>query len=78
MVLLFTDDMVLFAESIKELQDLLDKFHIYCSQWKFKVNPDKTKVQCSIFCDKYSHLNHFSFTDQPLHLVDWFTYLGVV
>ena len=31
-VLLNANDMLLFAESIKELQYLLDKFHIYCSQ----------------------------------------------
>ena len=36
--------MVLFAESIEELQDLLDKFHIYCSQWKPKVNHEEKKV----------------------------------
>ena len=31
-VLLYAVDMVLFAESIEELQDLLDIFQIYCSQ----------------------------------------------
>ena len=36
--------MVLFAESMGELQDLLDKFQIYCSQWKLKVNSEKSKV----------------------------------
>ena len=33
--------MVLFAESMEELQDLQDKFQIHCSQWKLKVNPEK-------------------------------------
>ena len=35
-VLLYADDMVLFAKSMEQLQDLLDKFQIYCSQWKLK------------------------------------------
>ena len=39
MVFRFADDMVLFAESIKELQYSLDIFHIYCSQLKLNVNP---------------------------------------
>ena len=34
--LLYIDDMVLFAESIEELQDLLDKFHIYCHSGNLK------------------------------------------
>ena len=40
-VLLYADDMIVFAESIEELRYLLDKFHIYCSQWKLKVNHEK-------------------------------------
>ena len=43
-VLLYVDDMVLLAESMEELQDLLDKFQIYCSQWKLKMNSEKLKV----------------------------------
>ena len=52
-VLLYADDMVLFAESMEELQDLLDKFQIYCSQWKLKVNSEKSKVV--IFGDNSRH-----------------------
>ena len=43
-VLLYVDVMVVFAESIEELRYLLDKFHIYCSQWKLKVKHEKSKV----------------------------------
>ena len=42
--------MVLLDESMEELQDLLDKFQIYCSQRKFKVNSEKSKVV--LFGDK--------------------------
>ena len=68
--------MVLFAESIEELQDLLGKFHIYCSQWKLKINHEKTKVV--IFRDKSKHLSLITFNDQPLEVVDCFKYLGMV
>ena len=43
-VFLYAGDMVLFAKSMEELQDLLDKFQIYCSQWKLKVYSEKSKV----------------------------------
>ena len=68
--------MVLFAESMEELQDLLDKFQTYYSQWKLKVNSEKTKVL--ILGDKSRHRSPISFNDQPLEVVDCFKYLGVV
>ena len=40
----YADDMVLFAKSMEELQDLYDKFKIYCLQWKLKVNSETSKV----------------------------------
>ena len=66
----------IFAESMEELQDLLDKFQIYCSQWKLKVNSEKLKVV--IFGDKSRHRSPISFNDQPLEVVDCLNYLGVV
>ena len=62
-VLLYADDMVLFAESMEELQDLLDKLQIYCSQWKLKVNSEKSTVV--IFGDKSRQRSPISFNDQP-------------
>ena len=67
--------MVLFAENIEELQNLMD-FHIYCSQWKLKVNQEKSKVV--IFGDKSKHPSLIKFNDQPLQVVGCFKYLGVV
>ena len=75
-VLLNACDTVLFAESIEELQDLLDKCKIYYSQWKRKVNPEKSKVL--IFGDTSRHKSLIRFNDQPLEVVDCFEYLGVV
>ena len=68
--------MVLFAESMKELQGLQDKFQIYCSQLKLKVNPEKSKVVN--FGDKSRHRSPISFNDQPLEVVNCFKYLRVV
>ena len=72
MVLLYTDNMVLFDETIVGLQDLLDTFHIYCSHWKLKVNhEEKSKVVIlAIILD--------SFNDQTLEVVDCLNYLGDV
>ena len=43
-VILYTDDTVLMAESVSELQTLLGTFYCYGITWKMKVNVDKTKI----------------------------------
>ncbi len=44
LLLLFADDMVLFSNSVKGLQDGLDMLHEYCAKWGLTINTDKTKV----------------------------------
>ena len=61
------------AESIEELADLLDKFHIYCSQWKLEVNHENTKVV--IFGDKSKHPSLIKFNYQPREVVGCFVVL---
>ena len=42
--LLYADDTILITDSAEELQNGLNIFHLYCNQWKLKVNISKTKV----------------------------------
>ena len=41
---LYEDDLVLFSESSKGLQNALNKLNEYCRKWKFTVNLNRTKV----------------------------------
>jgi hypothetical protein len=43
-LLLFADDVVLFAETPDGLQRSLDAVYDYCSRWRLKVNCDKAKI----------------------------------
>ena len=43
-LLLYADDIVIFANSAEELQHSLDSLGDYCRKWKLKVNVKKTKV----------------------------------
>jgi len=43
-VLLYADDTILLAESESDLQNSLNVFEDYCSQWKLKANVGKTKI----------------------------------
>ena len=43
-VLLYADDLVLFAESAAELQQMLNVLEEYCGEWRFEINVGKSKV----------------------------------
>ena len=43
-LLLYADDIVIFANSAEELQHSLDSVGDYCRKWKLKVNVKRTKV----------------------------------
>ena len=43
-LLLYADDIVLFAHSPDELQSLLETLQNYCIRWKLTVNTSKTKI----------------------------------
>ena len=43
-VLLYVDDIVLFAHSPDELQRLLETLQKYCIRWKLTVDTSKTKI----------------------------------
>ena len=43
-LILYADDIVIFANSKEELQLSLDALYKYCQRWKMIVNINKTKV----------------------------------
>ena len=43
-LLLYADDIVLFADSADKLQSLHNILENYCSRWKLTVNTSKTKI----------------------------------
>jgi hypothetical protein len=43
-VLVYADDMVIFAESPEGLQKMLNTLHSYTEEWSLSVNIPKTKV----------------------------------
>ena len=77
-LLLFADDLVMFAESKIELQRLLNKLHEYCSQWNLKVNIDKTNV---IVFHNGGYLRKYEkwfYGNIQLKVVTYYKYLGLV
>jgi len=72
--LMFADDLALLAETAEELQIAIDSLTDYCVANGLKINAEKTKVL--IFHRGRLPTSHFTFNDQPLEIVNEFTYLG--
>ena len=43
-LILYADDIVIFANNAEELQSNLNMLHDYCQRWKLSVNTSKTKI----------------------------------
>ena len=75
-VLLYADDTVLFAESRKEMQILINDFSSYCKTWKLTINNDKTKLL--VFGNKHNRKYKIFLNKTLLEMVEGYKYLGVM
>jgi len=75
LVLLYADDTIIISDKAEDLQNSLNLFNNYCTDWHLKVNTNKTKVV--IFGAR--QLRNFSFNigNQPLEITNRYHYLGV-
>ena len=70
--------MVIFGNSVEDLQNSLNMLHEYCEHWRLEVNIDKTKVVVFrrrgpvLVSEKWYYNGH------ALEVVDSFNYLGTV
>lgn len=73
-LLMYADDIVLFADSKSKLQNLLNCYADYCERWELVINTSKTKVM--IFGNKRGSPN-FYIRDTAIEIVTSFKYLGI-
>ena len=77
-LLVFADDLVLFADSKVELQRLINKLATYCKTFKLKVNLGKTNI---IVFRNGGYLRSYEkwyFEGIPIRVVTYYKYLGLV
>lgn len=77
-MLLYADDIVIFANSASELQRSLDILAEYCTRWKLKINTSKTKIIVFRKGGALPREMAFYYQGQQLEIVTTFKYLGVV
>jgi hypothetical protein len=77
-MLLYADDIVIFANSAEELQRSIDILYDYCFKWKLKVNVSKTKIMIFRKGGTIPGGTIFNYNNDPIEIVSKFCYLGVV
>ncbi|MCG8034648.1 MAG: endonuclease/exonuclease/phosphatase family protein, partial [Candidatus Thiodiazotropha taylori] len=77
-LLLYADDIVLFANSADELQEGLNMLSDYCQRWKLKINVSKTKIMVFRKGGILPRNLAFYYDGELLEIVSKFRYLGIV
>lgn len=77
-VLLYADDLILFAKSAEGLQNSLNILDSYCDRWKLVVNTQKTKIMIFRNAGRLPQNLMFFYQGSPIEIVSKFKYLGVV
>ena len=78
-VLLYADDIVLLADSVDNLQSLLDEVHLWCQSNGLCINGSKTKIvhfRVGPATPRACYI--FKCGDKLLETVDKYRYLGIV
>ena len=77
-LLLYADDITIFAETSDGLQKGLDILKDYCTRWKLTVNTQKSKIMVFRKGGQLPRNLKFYYSNVELSIADSFSYLGVV
>jgi len=77
-LILYADDIVVFAESKDELQRSLDVQLEYCNRWKLVGNTRKIKIMIFKKSGRLPNNTVFKFDNVEIEIVKNFNYLGIV
>ena len=77
-LLMYADDMVIFAESAEELQAMLNTLHSYTTKWNLTVNVEKTKIVIFRNGGKIRSDEKWFLNGENISTVDKFMYLGML
>ena len=77
-LILYADDIVIFAASAQELQNNLNLLSEYCHRNRLKVNTSKTKIMVFRRGGILPRDMKFYYSNVELSIVNHFSYLGIV
>lgn len=78
LMLLFADDLTLFAYTVVALQKKLNTLNTFCRKWNFSVNLEKSNIITFKNGGGQKHSEKLTNDNNPIALVSNYKYLGVV
>ena len=76
LVLVYTDDTIVFGTDEKEIKNNLDMFYEYSELWNLSINFDKTRIM--IFGTRQDQRCNFNLGGHNIAICTDFKYLGVI
>ncbi|XP_075157969.1 uncharacterized protein LOC142231236 [Haematobia irritans] len=77
-ILMYADDIVIMADEIQKLQNMILKLEEYCTMWNMEVNTDQSKIMIFRNGGRLSNQEKWYFNGQEIEIVKSYVYLGVV
>lgn len=77
-ILLYADDMVIFAETVESLQLMINKIGRYFETWNLQLNLDKSKIMIFRSGGRLARNEKWLYKGQPIEVVNEYKYLGVL
>lgn len=76
-LLLYADDIVLLADDVKTMQNMIAKLENYCDMWDMEVNLAKSEMIVFRKGGRLSKEENFMYKGQQVNIVNEYCYLGV-
>ena len=77
-LLFLADDLVISAETVIELQRMINRLWDYCGIWHLTINLVKTKVILFRSGEPLREYESWKFGDKVLEVVTYYKYLGIL
>ena len=77
-VLMYADDIVLFAETPRQLQLMINRLYEYCTKWNLIVNTDKSQIMImKKGAGRKANDEQWYYNRTPIEVVKKYKYLGM-
>ena len=77
-ILVYADDIVVFAKSEEDLQFILNAITVWTKKWRLSVNDKKTKIiHFRHSCKRRTNF-HFTLSNKHIEITDKYKYLGLI
>ena len=77
-LLLFADDLILFAPTAIYMQRMINLLEKYCDKWKLKINTSKTKIMVFRKGGYLRHYENWTLYGKNVPVTSQYNYLGVI